>query len=243
PIASTKDGIVHEVMCRGPRGKSNGVLKAGETLSLQFDSAGAVHEGGHCEVSMSTNEKDWAVIRTKLTSCFVDEEALNIKVTIPKEAPSLENVVIAWTWVNAAGNREFYMNCMDYSLEGVEGGKIEGPQMVIANYPGYPTIGEFRHSADPRLDLYQNRPMVVITGDGSSAGGNQTESVTDAPTTTAGETASATPTDGGSNPTDTPTDLPGPSPTGDEPAPGASTSTGSDSTPTNQPGKCKPKTQ
>ncbi|KAJ1969075.1 hypothetical protein IWQ62_000858 [Dispira parvispora] len=192
---STKDTVNRDPMCRGPRGKSNGVLKAGETITLEFIN-NAIHKGGHCEVAMSTNEKDWAVILTKLTSCFVDEEGLNIKATIPKDAPSLEHVVISWTWVNAEGNREFYMNCMDFSLEGVEGGKIEGPQMVIANHPGYPTIGQFAWGEDPRLDLYQNRPNIIINGDGSVSGGNSTTPQPSASNTSASDTT----------PTDTPTE-------------------------------------
>ncbi|KAJ1658822.1 hypothetical protein IWQ61_001999 [Dispira simplex] len=230
---STKDTVNRDNMCRGPRGKSNGVLKAGETITLNFDPSGAIHSGGHCEVSMSTNEKDWAVILTKLTNCFVDEEGLNIKATIPQDAPSLEHVVIAWGWVNAEGNREFYMNCMDFSVEGVEGGKIEGPQMVFANYPGYPTIGEFQYGADPQVNLYNNRPMVVISGDGTAPGN--------------GGSDSPTPTDG-TTPTDTPTSSPAgpsvPSSSGNGPTTAdVPTTTGSSNIPTSQPGKCQPKVQ
>ncbi|KAJ1654892.1 hypothetical protein IWQ61_005253 [Dispira simplex] len=221
---STKDRVNRDPMCRGPRGKSNGVLKAGETITLEFIN-NAIHKGGHCEVAMSTNEKDWAVILTKLTSCFVDEEGLNIKATIPQDAPSLDHVVIAWGWVNAEGNREFYMNCMDFSLEGVESGKIEGPQMVIANYPGYPTIGQFAWGEDPRLDLYQNRPNIIITGDGSVSGGNSTSPVPSQSSSSAIDTVAT--------PTHTPTET-------NKSTDGAPSATDETPTPSNPP-KCKPK--
>ncbi|RKP37826.1 hypothetical protein BJ085DRAFT_18417, partial [Dimargaris cristalligena] len=132
PIAS--DGVASMPLCRYPKGETVSTFKAGETISLKMNN-GAVHGGGHCEVSISINDKDFVSIRTKLTKCMVDVEGVSLTAVIPATAPTLAKATLAWTWINATGNREFYMNCIDVSIEGVAGGSIVGPLIVLANYP------------------------------------------------------------------------------------------------------------
>ncbi|KAJ1976509.1 hypothetical protein H4R35_002674 [Dimargaris xerosporica] len=159
-------------LCRGaPKGAAKSTFKAGDTVMMEFDN-NAIHGGGHCEFSISVDDKTFVALKTIVKECFIDSNGLNIPVKIPDNAPTLKDATLAWTWVNAEGNREFYMNCMDVDIEGVAGGQIVGPKIVIANYGAdesvYPRIGEFAHSEDPRTDLYENRPMVTLGGDGAS---------------------------------------------------------------------------
>ncbi|RKP34545.1 hypothetical protein BJ085DRAFT_1497, partial [Dimargaris cristalligena] len=132
PIASF--GVASMPLCRYPKGQTVSTFKAGETVTLKMNN-GAPHKGGHCEVSISLNDKDFVSIRTILTKCMVDADGLNLKAVIPQSAPTLAKATLAWTWINAEGNREFYMNCIDISIEGVAGGSIVGPFIVLANYP------------------------------------------------------------------------------------------------------------
>ncbi|KAJ1975114.1 hypothetical protein H4R35_003296 [Dimargaris xerosporica] len=159
-------------LCRGaPKKNSVKTYTAGETVVMKFND-GATHKGGHCEFSLSVDDKVFVAIRTILKDCFVNDEGTNIKIQIPENAPTLKGATLAWTWVNAEGNREFYMNCIDVDIEGKPDGKIEGHPIVIANYgkdSKYPLIEEFAHGKDPRLDLYNNRGNITLTSNGSTA--------------------------------------------------------------------------
>ncbi|RKP35676.1 hypothetical protein BJ085DRAFT_13303, partial [Dimargaris cristalligena] len=132
PIASF--GVASMPLCRYPKGQTVSTFKAGETVKLEMK-YNAPHKGGHCEVSISLDDKDFVSIRTKTMTCMVDVEGLSLSAVIPANAPTLPKATMAWTWINAEGNREFYMNCIDISIEGVAGGSIVGPPTVFANYP------------------------------------------------------------------------------------------------------------
>jgi hypothetical protein len=67
-------------------------------------------------------------------------EGFNWPVQLPFNLPSCERCTFAWTWINAIGNREMYMNCADVRIIGKTGGKISGRPLLIANMPGYPII-------------------------------------------------------------------------------------------------------
>jgi hypothetical protein len=91
--------------------------------------------------------------------CFLD--GVTIPVTIPASAPP-GNVTFTWTWVNAAGNREYYMNCVDVTLTGgPANGKVTGPENLRANMPGFEKIPEFNVGGD-RADLYEKRPIITL---------------------------------------------------------------------------------
>ncbi|RKP34547.1 hypothetical protein BJ085DRAFT_39396, partial [Dimargaris cristalligena] len=193
PIASF--GVASMPLCRYPKGQTVATFKAGETVKLEME-YNAPHKGGHCEVSISINDKDFVSIRTKTMTCLVDTEGLSLSAVIPANAPTLPKATLAWTWINAEGNREFYMNCIDISIEGVAGGSIVGPPTVFANYPvnGPPVIiGQFEHGADPRLDLYTDRPQLTLTANGVSSGGAPASTPVATPTATASSTPSDTP--------------------------------------------------
>ncbi|KAG5459956.1 MAG: hypothetical protein BJ554DRAFT_8061 [Olpidium bornovanus] len=129
--------------CKGyPAGRNVAVIKAGSTFKVQM--AGTVfHMGGHCQWSVSYDGgKTFLVLKTVLNNCFTGT-GLSIDVPIPKGLPRCEHCVFAWSWINAVGNREFYMNCADVGVISASKGPFTGPSMVVANLPGFPSIPEF----------------------------------------------------------------------------------------------------
>ncbi|KXN67310.1 hypothetical protein CONCODRAFT_43007, partial [Conidiobolus coronatus NRRL 28638] len=96
--------------CGRPKGPTDTVMKAGESVKWSL-AGGATHNGGHCEISLSYDDKTFVSIQTILGNCM-KKGKLDYEVTIPANAPS-GNATFAWTWVNWTGNREYYMNCAD----------------------------------------------------------------------------------------------------------------------------------
>ncbi|KXN67569.1 hypothetical protein CONCODRAFT_42713, partial [Conidiobolus coronatus NRRL 28638] len=146
--------------CKGaPVGEPQAVWKAGQTYDIAFEYA-AIHNGGHCQFGLSwDNAKTIVTIKTIMKRCFLD--GVTIPVTIPASAPP-GNVTFTWTWVNAAGNREYYMNCVDVTLTGgPANGKVTGPENLRANMPGFEKIPEFNVGGD-RADLYEKRPIITL---------------------------------------------------------------------------------
>ncbi|KAJ2811411.1 hypothetical protein H4S07_002083, partial [Coemansia furcata] len=101
---------------------------------------------------------------------------LSYTFNLPANIPASNSAIFAWTWVNAIGNREFYMNCADVAIKS-SSTSFTGKQMTIANHQGYPTIPEFNGNYDTGLEYYTNAPLITVTGSGASVpapGGNVT---------------------------------------------------------------------
>jgi hypothetical protein len=45
-------------------------FRAGDTVSIKFDGS-AIHDGGHCQFSISYNDVDFVSVFTVLNDCFV----------------------------------------------------------------------------------------------------------------------------------------------------------------------------
>jgi hypothetical protein len=105
-------------------GASN-TMTIGQPQTLSFMGS-AVHGGGSCQVSLSTDlqptaSSKWMVIQSVQGNCpsnvtgnLPDDAsglgAADFQYTIPAGI-SPGQYTIAWSWVNKVGNREFYMNC------------------------------------------------------------------------------------------------------------------------------------
>ncbi|KAJ2363184.1 hypothetical protein IW150_006804 [Coemansia sp. RSA 2607] len=150
---------------------------AGQQVSVQFAPGGAPHGGGHCQYSLSYDGGNtFVVVYEVLEHCFgADNNQRDFSFTLPSTLPSSDKVVFAWTWVNAIGNREFYMNCADVAIKGGSG-TYTGKQMTIANHAGYPTIPEFSGNYATGLDLYQNTKNITVSGSGSTSGSSGSSS-------------------------------------------------------------------
>ncbi|KAJ1662958.1 hypothetical protein IW140_006180 [Coemansia sp. RSA 1813] len=158
---------------------------AGQSITVHFLNNDAAHGGGHAQFSVSYDGgKTFAVVYEVLRYFFFNgpsdsntPEVLDYTFTLPKELPNSESVVFAWSWVNAIGNREFYMNCADVAITGSSSSSYTGKQMVIADHNGYPTIPEFNGNYDTGINYYEDAPMVTVSPSGSYASsGNSTSS-------------------------------------------------------------------
>ncbi|KAJ1769762.1 hypothetical protein LPJ74_003787 [Coemansia sp. RSA 1843] len=153
---------------------------AGQSVTIQFLQNNAAHGGGHAQFSVSYDGgKTFAVVYEVLKYFFFNgpsssntPEVLKYTFTLPKDLPSSDTVVFAWSWVNANGNREFYMNCADVVIKGTGSTSYTGKKMVIANHDGYPTIPEFSNNYDTGLQYYDTGDTVTVSGSGSTSGGS-----------------------------------------------------------------------
>ncbi|KAJ1930448.1 hypothetical protein IWQ60_000314 [Tieghemiomyces parasiticus] len=158
----SKDGIPHAPLCHHKIPYANPVAEflAGETINMEFDPEGAPHGGGHCEFSLSYDGGSTFIsILTILRTCFQD--GFVVDVPIPHTAPASRQVVLAWTWVNAVGNREFYMTCSDIAIMGAPRGMLTGPLMLTPNYGDGPAIQEFS-TGDDGSGYYKERKDIVV---------------------------------------------------------------------------------
>ncbi|KAJ2400785.1 hypothetical protein GGI23_001822 [Coemansia sp. RSA 2559] len=151
---------------------------AGETVKIQFGAHAASHSGGHAEFSISYDGgHTFVVLEMVLRYVFVgtqpasptnDASIFTYNLTLPSNLPGSDKAIFAWTWVNASGNREFYMNCADVAIKGTSE-SISGKNVTIANYPGYPTIAEFNGNYETGIEYYTtNMTYVTVYGNGTS---------------------------------------------------------------------------
>ncbi|KAJ2554017.1 hypothetical protein EV175_002734 [Coemansia sp. RSA 1933] len=150
---------------------------AGQSITVQFYPDGAAHGGGHAQFSVSYDGGNtFAVVYEVLKYMFFNgpsssntPEVLSYTFTLPADLPNSDSVIFAWSWVNAIGNREFYMNCADVAITGSSSSSYTGKQMVIADHDGYPTIPAFNGDYTTGLSYYENAPSVTVSPSGYTA--------------------------------------------------------------------------
>ncbi|KAJ4373702.1 hypothetical protein N0V86_007845 [Didymella sp. IMI 355093] len=169
---------------------------AGETQTIAF-SGTAVHGGGSCQFSLTTDSEptessQWKVIHSVVGGCpsnvtgnLPDNEAATdgaatFPVTMPENIPD-GRYTFAWTWLNKVGNREFYMNCAPIqvgsgsaSASTAEVSSALGslPDMFVANLPDTScstTEGEDFNYPDPGQSLVDGNSAAL--GDKLSGAG------------------------------------------------------------------------
>ncbi|KAJ2090105.1 hypothetical protein IW138_002915 [Coemansia sp. RSA 986] len=159
---------------------------AGETVNIQFNSHAVSHSGGHAEFSISYDGgKTFVVIHQVLRYVFVGKKPAAItnevsvydyNIKLPEKLPSSDKAVFAWTWVNASGNREFYMNCADVTIKGTSE-SIIGKEVTIVNYPDYPTVPEFNMDYETGINYYTtNAKYIKVYGNGKSEAATSADS-------------------------------------------------------------------
>ncbi|KAJ2398389.1 hypothetical protein GGI23_003228, partial [Coemansia sp. RSA 2559] len=158
-----------------PYGTPAATWTAGETVTVEFNPHAATHSGGHCSFALSYDGgKTFVVVHDELRYCFLGSKPaslintaniLSYSFKLPAELPSSDKAVFAWTWINASGNREFYMNCADVAIKGSGSGEFSGPEMLIANYgPDSPLIPEFNGDYETGIDLFNGRKNITVYG-------------------------------------------------------------------------------
>ncbi|PVV01070.1 hypothetical protein BB560_004530 [Smittium megazygosporum] len=174
----TKDGIVSP-LCKSstPYSSPTETWNAGQSVTVSFQNDGAAHGGGHCQFSLSYDGgKTFVVVHDEKRYCFFSgpndsnsASVLSYTFQLPSSVPAGDRVIFSWSWINAIGNREYYMNCADITIKS-QSQSFSGPQMLIANYgPSYPVVPEFNGDYDTGLDLFDKRPTITVYSTGSSS--------------------------------------------------------------------------
>ncbi|KAI9142569.1 hypothetical protein BKA69DRAFT_1123920 [Paraphysoderma sedebokerense] len=164
--------------CQGkPKGEAVLTVTPGDTISVKVEGS-APHGGGHCQFVLgygSGGSIKWVVIDTVFKYCMINGNTYPVK--IPQTAPG-GDVVFAWTWINALGNREYYMNCADIRINSSGTSTIRGLSLLVANLPGYPTIPEFhvRLNQYDGTDILMKRSPIEVSGSGQVVGGGNLSS-------------------------------------------------------------------
>lgn len=157
----------------------------------------AVHGGGSCQISITYDEAPdknsvWKVIHSIEGGCPARNTAGNAggdasavapdtyDFTVPEDLPTGKGVV-AWTWINRVGNREFYMNCGAVEITG-SGGSKEAydalPDMAVFNImdkPQTPSDNDvkFANAGKSVEDITGQFPVFQQEGgSGSGSGGS-----------------------------------------------------------------------
>ncbi|EMR69820.1 hypothetical protein MGN70_002310 [Eutypa lata] len=171
----------------------------------------AVHGGGSCQISITydtapSKDSVWKVIhsieggcpaRDTIGNLGANPEAINpntYEFTVPEDLPAGKGVV-AWTWLNKIGNREFYMNCGAVEVTG-SGGSKEAynalPDMAVLNFASTETNAKDKDTkfANPGDSLENNLGADFYLQTGNGFGGGKA-TVAPEPSTTAAAAPSA----------------------------------------------------
>lgn len=64
------------------------------------------------------------------------------------------------------GNAEYYQNCIDISIRSMAEGPVTGPQLFVANLPGFPEVADFNSGSgrDPGTCYLDMRPEISVPG-------------------------------------------------------------------------------
>jgi hypothetical protein len=153
--------------CKGfPVGPSTTTYKD-NSISVTLEGT-AVHGGGHCQFGISYDNKNFLVLKTVLNSCLLD--SMTYTFNLPDNAPG-NNLIVFWTWVNRIGNREYYMECADVTVNNMipfDKNKevvLQGKELLILNILNYPIVPEWEVGAPPSVDgrnLFENRKDISL---------------------------------------------------------------------------------
>ncbi|KAI8933096.1 hypothetical protein NX059_009739 [Plenodomus lindquistii] len=165
---------------------------AGETKEVSFLGS-AVHGGGSCQFSLTTDPKpsessQWKVIQSVVGGCpsnvsaNLEEnpdgtQAATFPVKMPSSIPDGQ-YTFSWTWINKVGNREFYMNCAPVQVGSASGTASTAsaaealsslPDMFVANLPSTSCS-----TAENEDFNYPEAGENIIEGNGGSLGNTLT---------------------------------------------------------------------
>ncbi|KAF2844046.1 lytic polysaccharide monooxygenase [Plenodomus tracheiphilus IPT5] len=141
------------------------------TTGASMHDPGAAHSGGSCQASFSYDNGDsWIVVQSwegnclrvrkgqegQLTNSYDIDQ--NYSFDIPDSLPGADQVILAWTWLNASGNREFYMSCSPIRLIAANSSaKLpSGYPMYIANLQADPETVDSQHQIWSPCHVPQN---------------------------------------------------------------------------------------
>jgi len=142
-ISSPLETFGYTYPCKGfPEGPVVTEYKTNK-IEIILEPKNPFYGGGHCQFGISYDNKNFIVLKQVIHNCLLT----NYKHKF--ELPDVPNgkLTIFWTWINAVGNRGYYMDCADVNINirnnNITSSIIEGKELIIANLEGYPVIPEF----------------------------------------------------------------------------------------------------
>ena len=147
PLLVTDDHFTFP--CKGfPKGPSVATFNDSKlTVILEGTT---VHGGGHCQIGVSYDDKTFIVLRTVIANCLLDTKSYSFD--LPQNSKG-GDMTIFWTWINRIGNREYYMECADITVNtNGNNTKIPGKELLIVNLPGYPRVPEWETNSPSSID-------------------------------------------------------------------------------------------
>ncbi|TRM65078.1 hypothetical protein BD626DRAFT_490835 [Schizophyllum amplum] len=184
--------------------------KAGSSQSVTLEGS-ATHGGGSCQLSISEDDgASFKVIKSFEGGCPTEgPDTLNVDV--PSDVSSGTRV-LAWTWNNQIGNREYYMNCAMITIEDGGSGLDSYPDVFVAQLSSinsctvaegvdvlYPSPGDQveREDGDSNLGDPTGDCGPVSSSSGSSSSGGSSSgsssSSSDGSSTASGESSAGEP--------------------------------------------------
>ena len=150
--------------CKGfPKGPSTTVI-TGNSINIEIEGS-ATHGGGHCQFGITINDNDFVVLKTVKSNCLLN--GMSYTFSLPDNIPSTD-ITVFWSWINALGNREYYMDCADVTINNGnrnEGAVVTGLDLLVLNLPGYQTIPEFgnpgMYDGSDLLDARKQKSITV----------------------------------------------------------------------------------
>ena len=153
PLNMNVGGSFFTFPCKGfPKGPATAQIN-GNTISVTLEGT-ATHGGGHCQFGISFDDTNFLVLRTVMDNCLIS--SMSYTFTVPPSMPN-GDVTVFWTWVNAIGNREYYMECADVNVNNGNKNRnviLHGKELLVVNLPGYPSIPEF-----PNKGMYSGHDL------------------------------------------------------------------------------------
>ena len=154
--------------CKGYTSGPSTKFIIGNTITISLEGS-TIHGGGHCQFGISTDDQTFIVMKTIIRDCLLTSMSYSFSIpNLPKT-----KLTVFWTWINAIGNREYYMDCADVDVGSNDSQTsiITGKSLLVMNLPGYPTLPEF-----PNRGMYDGREYFNDVQDISISIGSSPES-------------------------------------------------------------------
>ena len=165
------DGATFPFPCKGfPKGPSTKTIN-GNTVNIKLEGS-ATHGGGHCQFGVTYDDSTFVVLKTVTDNCLIS--GMDYNFDLPSNIPS-GDITVFWTWVNRLGNREYYMECADITVNNPNGNnspvEIQGKELLVVNILGKTIIPEGLPAGNDGIDLLNARKDIsIMSGSGGNSG-------------------------------------------------------------------------